>query len=332
MPFAVPIILGGVAACSALFGAGKGCVGIGEAAEAKKTAQEAQVRLQKKVDELDSHGRGIASTVSDFGTYIIELKISTRTRYVDYLKRLNKKVIEKAPTGDVPEFNQPSLPTLSQSGSTSMSPGALINGLRLGLGAGKALASGSIGMAGRIGVASTGTAISELSGAAATNATLAWLGGGSLASGGGGMALGSLVLNGITVAPGALLMGLALAKEGQRALTQAKQYDADVNVENAKMDSQMAFMRRVQRRVVEMQDLLGQLDERANAVMTRLVPESIDVTSKTQMSEFAVLTQIMKAMAEVINAVVNDEEGLLTGEGFLYRSGRIRHLYRDWPI
>lgn len=44
------------------------------------------------------------------------------------------------------------------------------------------------------GTASTGTAISALSGAAATNAALAWLGGGALAVGGGGMAAGHAFL------------------------------------------------------------------------------------------------------------------------------------------
>lgn len=44
------------------------------------------------------------------------------------------------------------------------------------------------------GTASTGTAISALSGAAATNAALAWLGGGALAAGGGGMAAGHAFL------------------------------------------------------------------------------------------------------------------------------------------
>jgi len=44
------------------------------------------------------------------------------------------------------------------------------------------------------GTASTGTAISALSGAAATNAALAWLGGGALAAGGGGMAAGHALL------------------------------------------------------------------------------------------------------------------------------------------
>ena len=47
------------------------------------------------------------------------------------------------------------------------------------------------GVATAFGVASTGTTISAASGAAATNAALAWLGGGALAAGGGGMAAGS---------------------------------------------------------------------------------------------------------------------------------------------
>lgn len=45
-----------------------------------------------------------------------------------------------------------------------------------------------------IGTASTGTAISALTGAAATNAALAWLGGGAVAAGGAGVAGGSIVL------------------------------------------------------------------------------------------------------------------------------------------
>jgi len=44
--------------------------------------------------------------------------------------------------------------------------------------------------------ASTGTAISSLSGAAASNATLAIYGGGTLAAGGGGAAMGALVVGG----------------------------------------------------------------------------------------------------------------------------------------
>ena len=52
------------------------------------------------------------------------------------------------------------------------------------------------------GTASTGTAIASLSGVAAKKATLAWWGGGSLASGGFGMSGGAVVLGGIGTAAG----------------------------------------------------------------------------------------------------------------------------------
>jgi hypothetical protein len=48
------------------------------------------------------------------------------------------------------------------------------------------------------GTASSGTAISSLAGAAATKATLAWLGGGAVSVGGGGTTLGTIVLTGGT--------------------------------------------------------------------------------------------------------------------------------------
>ena len=69
-------------------------------------------------------------------------------------------------------------------------------GAAAGIGVGGAVAGGSIltALATTFGMASTGAAISSLSGAAATNAVLAWIGGGALAAGGGGVALGSTIL------------------------------------------------------------------------------------------------------------------------------------------
>jgi hypothetical protein len=78
--------------------------------------------------------------------------------------------------------------------------------------ANRSMASGTIGSVGGIvvcfgaqsavvafGAASTGTAISSLSGAAAANATLAWFGGGSIAAGGFGASAGLVVLTGGTM-------------------------------------------------------------------------------------------------------------------------------------
>jgi hypothetical protein len=67
--------------------------------------------------------------------------------------------------------------------------------------AGGSLAVGSWALVTALGSASTGAAISGLSGVAAANATLAWFGGGALAAGGAGMAGGMAILGGIVAVP-----------------------------------------------------------------------------------------------------------------------------------
>lgn len=89
--------------------------------------------------------------------------------------------------------------------------------------AGGALAAyAATGAVSTFAVASTGTAISTLSGAAATNAMLAFLGGGSLAAGGGGVFLGTLVLGGIVAVPAVFFAATILHYKSKSALNQAK--------------------------------------------------------------------------------------------------------------
>lgn len=92
-------------------------------------------------------------------------------------------------------------------------------GAGAGLAAGASVAfmapTAAMWIATTFGTASTGTAISALSGAAATNAALAWLGGGALAAGGGGMAAGNAFLAlagpvGWTIAGASLLSSIVL--------------------------------------------------------------------------------------------------------------------------
>lgn len=87
--------------------------------------------------------------------------------------------------------------------------------------AGVAAGGGAYLGVGTLATASTGTAISGLSGAAATNATLAWLGGGSLASGGFGMAGGTLVLGGLVAGPLLAIGGSVFAYKAAEAKDEA---------------------------------------------------------------------------------------------------------------
>ena len=65
--------------------------------------------------------------------------------------------------------------------------------------AGMAAGAGTMALVAAYGTASTGTAIASLSGAAATNASYAFLGGGAVSAGGGGIAVGTAVLAGTII-------------------------------------------------------------------------------------------------------------------------------------
>lgn len=87
-----------------------------------------------------------------------------------------------------------------------------------------------------LGSASTGREISTLSGAASKNATLAALGGGSLASGGGGMALGVAILCVAALGAGLFIGGMIvditskrLVKKADEAYANAKYVEKEYN-------------------------------------------------------------------------------------------------------
>lgn len=125
----------------------------------------------------------------------------------------------------------------------------------------QASTSATLFMMSQIGVASTGTAISSLNGAAAYNATIAALGGGSLASGGGGMALGHAVLGGVTFIPVAALTSWKFAKNSEEALTTAKAYRASVKKNIAQIESNINLIKKhITPRITEITETVKSLE------------------------------------------------------------------------
>lgn len=179
------------------------------------------------------------------------------------------------------------------------------------LGAATAAGQGTVGLIGLFGTASTGTAISGLSGAAAWNATLAWLGGGSLAAGGGGMALGTLVLGGITVGPALLIGGFVLAGEGEKALTKARAYAAKVNTEVAKIDAVIDFLVMVQQRIAELGNLVEQLNKRALIGLNELESRPFDRTRQQDVEKLRQVAILITALSEIMKTPILDKEGNL---------------------
>ena len=94
--------------------------------------------------------------------------------------------------------------------------------------AGTAAGVMALGMVTAVGTASTGTALSALSGAAYVNATLAALGGGSIAAGGLGMAGGLAVLGTTVAAPAAAVIGYFFDKNIKTNHAEAVKWLAEV--------------------------------------------------------------------------------------------------------
>ena len=152
---------------------------------AQKEAEKAVNETNKKISELgDYTGRlyDALTTIQGLFDQIRNVPEKNRLKYKDLEKvRLNwKKQAEKIEA----DYKKTEIKAAGQGVA--------------GVGAGVAVVAlgptAAMGVATTFGVASTGTAISALSGAAATNAALAWLGGGALAAGGGGIAAGNALL------------------------------------------------------------------------------------------------------------------------------------------
>lgn len=99
--------------------------------------------------------------------------------------------------------------------------GSVAGGAVAGTAGGALVAFGAYGAAQALAFASTGTAIASLSGAAATNATLAFFGGGSLAAGGLGMAGGAAVLGGLVAGPALMIVGFVAGAAAKKNLEKA---------------------------------------------------------------------------------------------------------------
>ncbi|WP_337059756.1 hypothetical protein [Kineococcus sp. G2] len=168
--------------------------------------------------------------------------------------------------------------------------GALAGGLTAGAGAG-ATAFATVGA---FAAASTGTAISTLSGAAATSATLAWLGGGSLAAGGGGVAAGTVVLGGLVAAPVLLTTVGVVSWQGRRQ--RRKQQQTAQELSRADADLTRA---ETGAHLPQLQALVEADDDYATY-------------SPAQRAQVATVVSLVTTTISIMSTPLTDEDGVVT--------------------
>lgn len=177
-----------------------------------------------------------------------------------------------------------------------------------------------VGTVGAFATASTGTAISGLSGAAASNAVLAWLGGGSLAVGGGGMAAGAVALTAIAASATAvvsiLAAGTIVSMHYGKKLTEAKEYEKGVGVAVAGLEKAWVVMDGISDRTAELREVTEELKWRTSGMLDDLdqaVPK-FDFTDKKCLTIFNKSAHLVKTMVELAQTPLLDDEGNLSTE------------------
>lgn len=284
-----------------------------------KTKEEAE-KLQEEVMATNEAVRDdLNDALETFGKRRLDALHNTVGVFLDYLDRLNQKSKAKEyeflteidiKTEEVAEMKQIDM---------KASDAAKV----LAVGGGFA----AIGLAGTpflvttlvtsFAAASTGTAISTLSGAAATNAVLAWLGGGAIAAGGGGVAAGTAVMTALTATATA---GLAVIAVGtlasafySRKYTEATKHLAEVQEWVAQTEASWTVMAGIKQRVLELQGLTEDLETRTIAQLHKLDPyiDNFNNTDMTQVGLFQQAAIMVKSMSELAQVPILDEDGNL---------------------
>ena len=158
--------------------------------------------------------------------------------------------------------------------------GAAVGGAAAGAGA----SAGAYAAVAAFGTASTGAAISGLSGIAARNATLAWLGGGSLASGGGGIAAGVATLANVALAPLAILPAVVMGLKAKRQSEKIDEAIAEMNVSEAEIGRHRAELTAVQGRVREASEAITNMEQALKDILRLASPDVLEDVYKVYLS------------------------------------------------
>lgn len=220
----LPFILAGAAVAAAGFGAKKAYDGYQTKSEADEIVKESKARYEKAESNFKEADKSLNKNLNSLG----ELQLNVGTDFAtfrklaeDLLKKLGQSTIEDLKV-NVPEHK------LNKIKSLEFSTTAYLAKLAGGGVAGGAAAYAVYGGVMALAAASTGTPISALSGVAAYNATMAAIGGGSLAAGGFGMAGGTVVLGSVVAAPILAIAGWAYNSHAENALANAKKIHLQV--------------------------------------------------------------------------------------------------------
>lgn len=237
----LPLIVGGIALAAGATGLVTGAKGAKKISDAKTRVKEADAKYEKSKSLLNETEIKTTNQLDLLGALKVRVWKDFERFSSAFEKIQNRPEFEEKITGEFSmpkhaliEIKQVQIKAIEILGTTVASAGA-------GAVTGMAAYSGVLAL----GTASTGTAISSLSGVAATNAALAALGGGSIASGGGGIALGTQILTGAVAGPIIAVGGLLLNAKGNSSLDKAEEAESEVEKIVSVINKSVQFLKKI---------------------------------------------------------------------------------------
>lgn len=318
MPF--PLIFIGIAAVTGATGIGKTIKAGVDQSKAKQINTDALDRVDAAVERLDILRKECGEALVALGNEkVFVLNENMMTFVKDFEKLKNVDFRDSVGLSELSKMHidQKDFEELGQLTNFAFE---LSKGGVAGAAGGAATAMGAYGAAGLWASASTGTAISALHGAAATNATLAFFGGGSLASGGLGMAGGTAVLGGLVAGPALLVMGIITGAKAGKNLENAKANLAQANEICEELEVGADQCIAIRRRTTMFYHLLARLDAKFLPLIYQLKEviekEGYDYSLFTPEAKKTVIAaaSIAVTIKSVLDTPILTEDGSLTEE------------------
>lgn len=316
----IPFLFIGIGAAAGVYGLGKTIKAGVDQKEANQTNERAENIVCLAKGKIETCRKNCGTSIDNLGKRKIEILNESIKPFISEFEKL--KNVELSESKGLDELQKI---VLDQKGFTELKElqsmaASMAGGIVSGAMAGAITAFGAYGAAGALATASTGTAIASLSGAAATNATLAFFGGGSLAVGGLGMAGGTAVLGGLVAGPALAVLGVVAGSKASANLEKAYSNLATAKEFREEMDAASSLCIGIRKRSAMFNRFLLSL----NSVFEPLIYEMTKII-EVRGTDFRTFSEQEKkvvaeamAMAGAIKAILDtpilDEAGNLTSE------------------
>lgn len=316
----VPIILGGLAVAAAVTGVAKGAKGIMDNNEAKELNEFAKAIVEQSEFNLEQAKKHSQASLELLGTAkvtILNMSVKKLLEVFGQIKNVDFEHDGNLGNLSLTEFDVADFRMLRQEVSFIASSGLGVTG---GATSGALAAFGAYNGVMALGAASTGTSISTLSGAAATNATLAWLGGGSLAVGGYGIAGGTMVLGAVAAGPAMLIAGWYMGAKASKDLDDAKSNITQAKAFKADVDSTITAIDGITKLAIQLKDLFHQVRTEAKKTLNDLeqviAKQGVDYSQYNEYGKLCVMknVKIMQLIKAMLDIAILDKEGNVLGD------------------